>query len=85
VTHFGGDIDFGIGEGSEKPEKKTGKNGIRHISFVSQLFFARSGLETSHSKELRKLNKVSFIESQKSWISISKKFVLQGRGRFFSL
>ena len=75
MTHFGGDIDFGIGGGSEKPEKNR-KNGIRHISLVSQPFFARSGWETSHSKELRKLNKVSFIESQKSWISISKKFVL---------
>ena len=64
MTHFAGDIDFAIGGGSEKPDKIR-KNDIRHISLVSQLFFARSDRETFHSKELRKLNKLSLIESQK--------------------
>jgi hypothetical protein len=38
VTHFGGDIDFGIGEGSEKPEKNRKKRHSSYFFCISAIF-----------------------------------------------
>ena len=72
MTHFGGDIDFGIGGGSEKPEKNRKKRHPSYFSCILAIFYPFWLGDVSFERAKKTEQSVFYRISKKLDIDIEK-------------